>query len=88
MLRTFTLVFVLAAGSALAAEPQELVTAPDAGTALALLTSQGPFDLVLTDLKMEGLDGLAVLKAVKAQEASPVVMESLELAHHGLRKAT
>jgi hypothetical protein len=30
MLRTFTLIFVLAAGSAMAAEPQGLVTAPDA----------------------------------------------------------
>lgn len=34
----------------------------------------GSFDLVLTDLKMEGLDGLGVVKAVKAHDPSIVVM--------------
>ncbi len=41
---------------------------------LARLTAEGPFDLVLTDLKMEPMDGLEVLKAVKAHDETIAVM--------------
>ena len=51
----------------------EVVSADAGQTGVAQLTSS-PFDLVLTDLKMEGLDGIGVLKAVKAHDESIAVM--------------
>jgi len=38
-----------------------------------------PIDVVLTDLKMEGMDGLAVLRAVR--EAAPLAQVVLITAH-------
>lgn len=38
------------------------------------LLKQGPVDLVLTDLKMDGLDGVGVLKAVKAHDPDIAVI--------------
>ncbi|MCE9669320.1 sigma-54 dependent transcriptional regulator [Myxococcus stipitatus] len=35
---------------------------------------KAPFDLVVTDLKMDGMDGIAVTQALRAQDASAVVM--------------
>ncbi|MBZ4400174.1 sigma-54 dependent transcriptional regulator [Myxococcus sp. MISCRS1] len=35
---------------------------------------KAPFDLVVTDLKMDGMDGIAVTQALKALDASAVVM--------------
>jgi two-component system, NtrC family, response regulator HydG len=35
---------------------------------------KSPFDLVVTDLKMDGMDGIAVTKALKAQDPAAVVM--------------
>ena len=35
---------------------------------------KAPFDLVVTDLKMDGMDGIAVTQALKAHDASAVVM--------------
>jgi len=46
-------------------EGYELSTAGDGASALALLTIE-KFDVVVTDLKMPGADGFAVLEAVKA----------------------
>ena len=42
----------------------ELTTAAEGGRALALVTAQ-EFDVVVTDLKMPGADGFAVLRAIK-----------------------
>lgn len=49
-------------------ESHQVATASTGFEAMALLRSQ-PFDLVLTDLKMEGLDGLELLSQIK--EARP-----------------
>jgi len=43
----------------------ESVVVPDGVTAIAKL-QEGPFDLVITDLKMPGKDGMDVLRAAKA----------------------
>jgi len=40
-------------------------TYTDSATALAAMAER-PFDIVVTDLKMEGIDGLEVLKRVRA----------------------
>src|SRR6516162_8192906 len=50
------------------------LSAEDAETGLKLL-GQNPIDLVLTDLKLPGMDGLEFLQAVKRQNAAlPVVV--------------
>jgi DNA-binding NtrC family response regulator len=51
----------------------ELTTAAEGGRALALIAAQ-EFDVVVTDLKMPGADGFAVLKAVKAHSPDTEVV--------------
>ena len=51
----------------------ELTTAAGGGRALALLAAQ-EFDVVVTDLKMPGTDGFAVLKAVKLRSPDTEVV--------------
>ncbi|MBQ7207341.1 MAG: sigma-54-dependent Fis family transcriptional regulator [Lentisphaeria bacterium] len=51
----------------------EIVTAADGGEALRLLSGEN-FDLVLTDLRMPGADGMAVLKAASAKGISCVLL--------------
>jgi DNA-binding NtrC family response regulator len=41
---------------------------------MAYLKNHGPVDLVLTDLRMPGIDGMGVLKSVKEQEPSTAVV--------------
>ncbi|MDG4476665.1 response regulator [Thiovibrio frasassiensis] len=43
----------------------EIETYTDSATALAAVAEK-PFDIVVTDLKMEGIDGIEVLKRVRA----------------------
>ncbi len=53
----------------------EAADSGDAGLAkLAAPGRDGDFELVLTDLKMEGTDGIGVLKAVKAHDEAIAVM--------------
>jgi PAS domain S-box-containing protein len=47
--------------------------APDGAHALALLDA-GTYDVVITDLKMPGIDGFSVLEAVKARDAGVEVL--------------
>ena len=51
----------------------DIETAADGGEALRLLAG-GDFDLVLTDLRMPGADGMAVLKAAAARGISCVLL--------------
>jgi len=50
------------------------VTAARSGTDGVSAYKKTPFDLVVTDLKMDGMDGIAVTQAIKAQDPAAVIM--------------
>jgi two-component system response regulator FlrC len=58
---------------ALALDEHDVVTAPDGKAAAKLLDDRG-FELVITDLKMPGMDGLALLRKVKAEQPETEVI--------------
>ena len=43
----------------------DVVTAPDGNTALKTLANDGPFDVVILDIKMPGMSGLTALAEIK-----------------------
>lgn len=51
-----------------------VVVAPEAGEALRGALERAPFDLVLTDLKMPGMDGWAVADWVQAHRPGTAVI--------------
>mgnify|MGYP006067580873 CR=1 FL=1 len=68
----------------LKADGHQVRQAVDGAAALALLKEE-PFDLVITDLYMPNLDGMGLLKEVKALEPDlPVLMLT---AHSSLKSA-
>ena len=49
-------------------------SAPDGHRAIQLLTNEG-FDVIVLDLRMPGMDGLATLKAIRERDAAiPVIL--------------
>jgi len=64
---------------ALAVEGHEVATAADGREALRRLAERG-FDLVLTDLRMPGLDGMEVVRRVRAEQPE---VEVIVLTAHG-----
>lgn len=50
---------------ALALDGHEIETAPDGAAALELLYASGPFDLLLTDIRMPIMDGIALALTAK-----------------------
>jgi excisionase family DNA binding protein len=59
----------------LALAEYEVETAPDAGAALDRLRGQSNFDLLIADLKMPGMDGLALIRQVKQIKSNlPVII--------------
>jgi two-component system response regulator FlrC len=58
---------------ALELDGHDLVAAPDGKAAAKLLDERG-FDLVITDLKMPGLDGMAILRKVRAEQPETEVI--------------
>jgi two-component system KDP operon response regulator KdpE len=67
----------------LAASGYEVATAPDAVTALTL-AGRIPPDLVILDLGLPDLDGVAVIEALRGWSAAPVIV--LSARHHELAK--
>ncbi|TMA52852.1 MAG: response regulator [Deltaproteobacteria bacterium] len=54
-------------------EAYEVSTAESGDEVLRLLASQ-PFDLVLTDLRIPGVDGLSLLQQIKKRHPDPLVV--------------
>ncbi len=64
---------------ALGLDDHEVLTAPD-GTAAAKLLDERGFELLITDLKMPGLDGMALLRKVRAEQPE---VEVIVMTAHG-----
>jgi CheY-like chemotaxis protein len=59
----------------------EVTVAEDGERALAAVSTHGPFDLIITDIEMPGLDGRGLLRALRETSCgSPVILMS---GHHG-----
>ena len=68
----------------------EILSVPDGEQAMEAVNRQGPFDLILLDIKMPKRDGLDVLRQVKAKGLStPIVMltayQSVEMAREAVK---
>jgi excisionase family DNA binding protein len=57
----------------LLAADYEVETAPDGPTALERLRTNQDVDLVITDLKMPGMDGLSLIREIRRQPATATV---------------
>lgn len=67
-------VFVDSLTKVLTKRRMRVQSAPDGYRALELLTNQ-EFDVIVLDLRMPGMDGLATLKAIRERDAlTPVVL--------------
>src|SRR5512141_1648958 len=64
---------------ALALDDHVVVPAPDGKAAAKLLDERG-FDLVITDLKMPGMDGMALLRKIRAEQPE---VEVIVMTAHG-----
>jgi CheY-like chemotaxis protein len=67
----------------------EAVEADSGGKALELIASTA-FDAVLLDIMMPGMDGLEVLRTIRAQEQSrllPVIMVTAKTERHDILQA-
>jgi two-component system, OmpR family, alkaline phosphatase synthesis response regulator PhoP len=61
-------------GYALAEEGMEVEAAADGESALEIFSSSGPFDLVILDVMLPGIDGVSVCKELTSTSDVPVIM--------------
>lgn len=61
-------------GYALADEGMEIEAVADGESALELFSSSGPFDLVILDVMLPGVDGITVCKELTSASDVPVIM--------------
>ncbi len=78
---------------ALRLEGYDVATAASGEEAVSLLDKRGPFDLVILDLKMPGMDGLEVVEQIHASSSDTVIIlltafGTMETAIEAVRKGT
>jgi two-component system, OmpR family, alkaline phosphatase synthesis response regulator PhoP len=61
-------------GYALAEEGMEVEAVADGESALEVFSSSGPFDLVILDVMLPGIDGITVCKELTSESDVPVIM--------------
>jgi two-component system, OmpR family, response regulator RegX3 len=61
-------------GYALAEEGMEVEAAADGESTLEIFSSSGPFDLVILDVMLPGIDGVSVCKELTSTSDVPVIM--------------
>jgi DNA-binding response OmpR family regulator len=61
-------------GYALADEGMEVEAVADGESALEIFSSSGPFDLVILDVMLPGIDGITVCKELTSKSDIPVIM--------------
>jgi DNA-binding response OmpR family regulator len=61
-------------GYALAEEGMEIEAVSDGESALEIFSSSGPFDVVILDIMLPGIDGVTVCKELTSKSDVPVVM--------------
>ena len=61
-------------GYALAEEGMEVEAVADGESALEVFSSSGPFDLVILDVMLPGVDGITVCKELTSKSDVPVIM--------------
>src|SRR3712207_3229889 len=61
-------------GYALAEEGMEVEAVADGESALDVFSSSGPFDLVILDVMLPGIDGVSVCKELTSKSDVPVIM--------------
>src|ERR687893_806772 len=61
-------------GYALADEGMEVEAVADGESALEVFASSGPFDLVILDVMLPGVDGITVCKELTSKSDVPVIM--------------
>ncbi len=76
---------------ALRLEGYDVATAASGEEAISLLSKRGPFDLVVLDLKMPGMDGLEVAERIHASSSDTVIIlltafGTMETAIEAIRK--
>jgi DNA-binding NtrC family response regulator len=76
--------FVLRGALTRLGDGYQVVTASSGRAALATV-KQTPFDLVLTDLRMPDMDGIALTEAIRALQPGTVVIWMTAYGHHKVR---
>lgn len=76
---------------ALRLEGYDVYTAASGEEAVSLVAKQGPFDLVILDLKMPGMDGLEVAERIRATSSDTIIIlltafGTMETAIEAIRK--
>jgi DNA-binding response OmpR family regulator len=61
-------------GYALAEEGMEVEAVADGESGLEIFSSSGPFDLVMLDVMLPGIDGITVCKELTSKSDTPVIM--------------